>query len=272
MILLLGKPRSAMATPRRLGEGRQRAVLICCCCIARAVVERSADRRALGRSAAADGREGAQNHVGRLRRALDDREGPRLQTHGHGTQSNPGRRDRPRPIRNGSCARAARRSREGYRRRGDLSEALARVRRATVDEVRRAVRRARSRGSKSGTPRRRAAHPSRPGARPPRDLVGELEALGPSTASRGPAGQHSWSRCIAVAGKRMRSRPTGCAARAPHSGRRAGPALRECRRRSCAGSELRRTPRVGARAKPSTAPDRLLARRRSAGWCGGRPS
>jgi WD40 repeat protein/DNA-binding SARP family transcriptional activator len=71
--------------PVRLGEGRQRSVLILLLLHRNEAMERDRLIDALwGESPPATAAKVLQNYIGQLRRALDDREGRRLQTRGHG--------------------------------------------------------------------------------------------------------------------------------------------------------------------------------------------
>jgi WD40 repeat protein/DNA-binding SARP family transcriptional activator len=71
--------------PVRLGEGRQRSVLILLLLHRNEAMERDRLIDALwGESPPATAAKVLQNYIGQLRRALEDREGRRLQTRGHG--------------------------------------------------------------------------------------------------------------------------------------------------------------------------------------------
>ena len=96
------RSRSATAiAPVRLGEGRQRTVLILLLLHRNEAVSSERLIDALwGEAPPATAAKVLQNHVGQLRRALDDREGRRLHTRGRGyLLAGGGRRARSRPLR-----------------------------------------------------------------------------------------------------------------------------------------------------------------------------
>ena len=170
--------------PVRLGEGRQRSVLVLLLLHRNEAVASERLIDALwGEEPPATAAKVLQNYVGQLRRALDDREGQRLQTRGRGYALRvDGRRARRRPLRAAACARAARRSRasDPADAAARLREALGAVARAGAGRRRlRAVRAARDRAARGAARWRRSSGASTPTWRSAATpiVVAELEAL-----------------------------------------------------------------------------------------------
>ena len=188
-------------------------------------VERSADRRAVGRRRPpATAAKVLQNHIAQLRRALDDREGRRLLTRGRGylLEVADGELDLDRFERlvdEGGGALAGDRP-------ADAAALAARGARAVA---RAAAGRRRVRGLRAGRDRTaggaahrgaRAAHRRRSGARPPRRPGSRARGTGrPAPAARTPA-RAAHGRAVPL--RPPGGRPRGLRRRATRAARRAG--------------------------------------------------
>ena len=221
--------------PVRLGEGKQRAVLALLLLHRNEVV--SSDRlidALWGEAPPATAAKVLQNHVGQLRRALDDRDGaatsdagPRLRAKVQDGELDVDRFD---AARGGGCrgarARATRRRRPpGCARRSRCGAG----RRWPTLRTRRS-RSQRSRGSRSGASRRwsSASTPTWRSAATPTSWPSS-RGWSPSTRCASACARSSWSPCTAAAARRTPSRPTARrgACCSTSSVVEPGPALRE---------------------------------------------